>query len=451
MNGLAIKLMKTIKTVIFSAVIIAAVTRLSAQKSPINFESSGNGAAFTWTTFENDANPTLEIVANPNSAGMNVSSTVAKFTALKAGQPWAGFESKHGSDLGTFNLSASNCIVKLLVWKSVKSDVGIKFASASGASTGEIKVANTTTNAWEELIFDFSARIGESNDQIIIFPDFALNPVRGADNICYIDNIRFEGNGPALDVPTDAAPTPTASASDVISMFSKPYSNVAVNTWRTDWSLATLEDISVAGDDTKKYSSLNFVGVESIGTNAIDASGMTFFHVDAWTPNMTQFKIKWVDFGANNAYGGGDDTEHELTYSNPSQKTWNSYHIPLSDFAGLKSLTHLSQLIFSGAPTGDGVVYIDNVYFSRTSATDKAPIVKLSFALFPNPSNSIIVVNSDIPMNEIVFYSSTGVPVLTIKNVKSNQAIDITSLSSGIYQCVAKTGESLLVRQFSKQ
>jgi hypothetical protein len=60
-------------------------------------------------------------------------------------------------------------------------------------------------------------------------------------------------------------------------------------------------------------------------------------------------------------------------------------------------------------------------------------------------------VNSDIPMNEIVFYSSTGVAVLTIKNVKSNQAIDITSLSSGIYQCVAKTGESLLVRQFSKQ
>jgi hypothetical protein len=51
--------MKTIKTVIFSAVIIAAVTRLSAQKSPINVESSGNGAAFTWTTFENDANPTL--------------------------------------------------------------------------------------------------------------------------------------------------------------------------------------------------------------------------------------------------------------------------------------------------------------------------------------------------------------------------------------------------------
>jgi hypothetical protein len=187
--------MKILKRLFVSAVTIAAVTGLSAQKSPIDFETSGNGKTFTWTTFENGANPAVEIVANPSSSGLNVSATVAKFTAMKAGQPWAGFESKHGSDIGTFTLSASNCIVKMLVWKSVKSDVGIKFASASGASTGEIKVTNTTTGAWEELVFDFSKRIGESNDQIIIFPDFATAPARSSDNICYIDNIRFEGKG----------------------------------------------------------------------------------------------------------------------------------------------------------------------------------------------------------------------------------------------------------------
>jgi hypothetical protein len=187
--------MKILKPLIVSAVTIAAVTGLSAQKSPIDFETSGNGASFTWTTFENGANPSVEIVANPSSSGLNVSATVAKFTAMNAGQPWAGFESKHGSDIGTFTLSASNCIVKLHVWKSVKSDIGIKFASASSASSGEIKVANTTTGAWEELVFDFSARIGETNDQIIIFPDFAVTPARGSDNVCYVDNIRFEGKG----------------------------------------------------------------------------------------------------------------------------------------------------------------------------------------------------------------------------------------------------------------
>jgi len=201
--------MKILKPLIVSAVTIAVVTGLSAQKSPINFETSGNGAAFTWTTFENEANPAVEIVANPSSSGLNVSATVAKFTAKKAGQPWAGFESKHGSDIGTFTLSASNCVVKMLVWKSVKSDVGIKFASASSASTGEIKVANTTTGAWEELVFDFSKRIGESNDQIIIFPDFATTPARSSDNICYIDNIRFEGKGAATGNHANAKPVVT--------------------------------------------------------------------------------------------------------------------------------------------------------------------------------------------------------------------------------------------------
>lgn len=431
--------MKKLKIMIVSAAMIAAVTGLHAQKSPIDFETSGNGAAFTWTTFENDANLAVEIVSNPSSSGLNVSATVAKFTAMKAGQPWAGFESKHGADIGTFTLSASNCIVKILVWKSVKSDVGIKFASASGASTGEIKVANTTTGAWEELVFDFSARIGETNDQIILFPDFAVTPARSADNICYIDNIRFESAGPPLDMPTIAAPTPTAAAANVISMFSKPYTDVAVNTWRTDWSAGVLSDITIAGDATKKYSSLDFVGVEAKGVNAINASEMLFFHVDAWTPNMTQFRIKWVDFGADNTFGGGDDTEHEVSFSNPTQKAWNSYKIPMSDFTGLKSTSHLSQLIFSGTPTGSGVLYIDNVYFSKTAAAVSQASVKPVVTLYPNPSNKTVTLNCETMMDEIVIYSASGTLVKTLHNVKPNESIDISGLATGIYHISIKT------------
>ena len=66
-----------------------------------------------------------------------------------------------------------------MVYKSVISDVGIKFATDSNASSGEIKVANTKVNEWEELTFDFSGKIGEPSStgisQIIIFPDFNLS------------------------------------------------------------------------------------------------------------------------------------------------------------------------------------------------------------------------------------------------------------------------------------
>ena len=33
--------------------------------SPIDFESGGHGAGWTWTVFENDSNPPLEVVSNP--------------------------------------------------------------------------------------------------------------------------------------------------------------------------------------------------------------------------------------------------------------------------------------------------------------------------------------------------------------------------------------------------
>ena len=161
------------------------------QNIPVDFEQGGFGANWTWTTFENGTNPALEIIPNPDSSSINPSSTVAKFTALQAGEPWAGVESLHGADIGSFSLDLTNCTVKIMVWKSVISDVGIKFVDATNAAQPEIKVSNTLVNQWEELTFDFSSRIGVYplvKDQIVIFPDFNLGG-RSQDNIIYFDNV----------------------------------------------------------------------------------------------------------------------------------------------------------------------------------------------------------------------------------------------------------------------
>ena len=182
----------------------------------------------------------------------------------------------------------------------------------------------------------------------------------------YLDNIYFwKGPGGGGDTPTMAAPTPTQNAADVISMFSNAYTDVGVDTWKTDWSAADLEDIQVQGDDTKLYTNLDFVGIETTGGNLIDASSMTHFRVDIWTPNMTTFRIKLVDFGGDGAFGGGDDTEFELAFDNPTQGQWISYDIPLSDFTGLANTSSMAQLIFSGLPAGGGTLYVDNVYFYK--------------------------------------------------------------------------------------
>jgi hypothetical protein len=351
------------------------------QNAPITFETGANGNTWTWTTFENGSNPPAQVVANPSATGINTSATVLRMTTQTTGQPWAGVESSHGAGIGSFTLNASNAIVKIMVYKPVISDVGIKFATPSGGSTGELKVSNTLINQWEELTFNFSSKIGEVNDQIIIFMDFQQ---RTSNNICYVDNITFSA---APTDPTVAAPTPTKAANQVISMFSNAYTNVTVDTWRTSWSNATLTDLQIVGNDTKKYSALDFVGIETV-TNQINADTMQNFNIDVWTTNVTTLKIKLVDFGANAAFGGGDDKEHELTFS-PTLNQWNTYSIPLANFTNLTTRGHIAQLILVGQPTATGTIFIDNVYFSKS-----APVATVPTVAAPTPTKAAIDVKS---------------------------------------------------------
>jgi len=167
---------------------------LCAQNVPIDFETNGNGSSWTWTVFENTTNPPLLIIDNPDKSGINTSCKVAKFTALQTGNPWAGCESLHGSDLGAFMLDTNTSTINIMVWKSVISDVGIKLVTPSAAALPEIKIPNTLINQWELITFDFSSYIGQGPyatqmvDQVVIFPDFNLAG-RTSDNICYFDNV----------------------------------------------------------------------------------------------------------------------------------------------------------------------------------------------------------------------------------------------------------------------
>ena len=165
--------------------------------------------------------------------------------------------------------------------------------------------------------------------------------------------------------PQAAAPNPSCEESEVISMFSNSYNNVPVDTWLTTWSQASLQDVQIAGNDTKKYDNINFLGIETV-SNQLDISEMTYLNLDIWTPNMTTFRVKLVDFGPNGAFQGApnDDTEFEIIFDNPTQGEWVTLQIPIADFIGMNT-NNIAQLIFSGIPVGGGTVFVDNVYFSH--------------------------------------------------------------------------------------
>ena len=263
-------------------------------------------------------------------------------------------------------------------------------------SEHEVVINSPGLSSWNTHQIALSDMTGLSATSNISQIIFSALPTAGA--TLYVDNIYFyQTPEPA---PMTAAAAPTADAVDVISLFSNTYTDVTVDTWRTGWSNATLEDIQVAGDDVKKYSALDFVGIETVGANSIDASGMDYFTFDAWTPNATTYRVKLVDFGADNAFGGGDDTEHEIAFANPTQETWTNHTINLSDFTGLTGKSNISQIIFSALPTAGTTLYIDNVYFSRD------PVLNYTVSTIAD----VIMLDADLaPTNEDARYEVTGV------------------------------------------
>lgn len=251
------------------------------------------------------------------------------------------------------------------VWSSNFTEFKVKLVDfgANGVFGGgddvehEITIASPAQEEWVSLDIPLSDFTGLTTRAHIAQLIFVAAPSGSA--TVYVDNVFFYNELASLTTP---APTPTLPAANVISMFSGAYTNVPVNTWRTDWSSAVLEDINVAGNPTKKYSNLDFVGIEAT-TSPINATAMTHFHTDVWSSDFTNFRIKLVDFGANGIFGGGDDVEHEITIPAPAQNTWVSIDLPLSSFTGLTTRAHIAQLIYVGTPTGNTTVYVDNVYF----------------------------------------------------------------------------------------
>ncbi len=206
--------------------------------------------------------------------------------------------------------------------------------------------------------------------------------------------------------PSTPAPTPTVHPDSVLSLYSNVYTNHPNIVWNTHWQFSTAqtEEVKIAGDDVLLYTDLNFVGIEFVSP-LVDASDMTHFHMDIWTPDPTDppkaFNVKLVDFGANGVFGGGDDTEHELSFTaNTSPalatKQWVSIDVPLSEFAALTSTQHLAQMILSGdLPT----VYVDNVYFYKSTGGQNATEPTTPAPTPTYPAANVLSVFSDAYSN----------------------------------------------------
>jgi hypothetical protein len=409
---------------------LAGIFTASSQNAPIDFEAGGNGADWTWTVFENDTNPLLEIVANPDPSGINTSETVAKFTALQLGQPYAGVESMHGSDIGTFDLTASNALVNIMVYKTKISDVGIKYVTPSGGAQMELKVANTLVNQWELITIDFSDYIGLGEttglDQIVIFPDFIA---RDADDVIYFDNISFGPfeQGEIIELPVDFE----LDTDYGIIGFEGAESEVVSN---PDLSGANTSETVVKS--VKTEGSQFYAGTAMGLDTPIDFSESESISIKTWSPKANipvRLKLE--------AAGG---VFVELDTNTTLENQWETLTWDFSgQTAGIDFTTVVVFFEFVPDLPGDGsTYYYDDI--EVTQALSISDYESFSVSSFPNPVKNIWNVSSIDEISQINIYNILGENVATFSPYMNTYSLDMSHFNSGIYlmKIVSSKGET---------
>lgn len=178
-----------------------------------------------------------------------------------------------------------------------------------------------------------------------------------------------------IALPETAAPAPSHVPADVIAVFSDAYDTITVDRWSTDWDYADYQDLDIEGNTTKVYlyrgQAWNGAAIEFV-SDVVDATAMTYLHLDVWVPGTSVLRVKLVDFGADGAFDGtGDDadSESELQISQATNPPllpgqWVSYDIPLDVFTALAARGHLAQLFLS-ISSSENILFVDNIYLRR--------------------------------------------------------------------------------------
>ena len=277
-----------------------------------------------------------------------------------------------GTETSTQNASAME-YVHIDVWTA--NATVLKFSPINnGTGAAEFLVNVPLVNAgWSSVDLPKSAFVGMTWDSII---QVKFDGQAGVSpSTIYLDNIYFWKTAPLpLTAPNTNAPTPTQTASNVISVYSDAYTtNVATNYnpfWGQSGSVNTTYSPTGAGTNyAMAYTNFNYQGTE---TSTQNASSMEYLHIDVWTSNATVLKVSPI----NNGTGAG-----EFLVNVPLVNAgWSSVDLPKSAFVGM-TWDSVIQLKFDcQAGVSPSNIYLDNIYFWKTASlpltapTTNAPV-----------------------------------------------------------------------------
>jgi hypothetical protein len=284
--------------------------------------------------------------------------------------------------LGLNNLEATT-LVPLTVSFKAPENLVVEITNDLAIS----KQVNVTANADFGVTFDVyfgetgndtpvSANIGETASYIYQEAGtYSIRVVAKSAAIAMTEETQdFEAT--AIVQPVQSAPSPPfKNAGDVISIYTAAYDNVAGTNFNPDWGQSgqgsSYAEFDLNGDKMLQYINLSYQGI-GIG-ETIDVSGMEFLHLDIWTADVTKIETSLIN-GVD-----GDSTEKPV-WTDLTADQWTTVDIPLAEYTGQGlTIDQIFQLKFVGEPWAAGTVFIDNIYFWKTSTAPEASNFPLNF------------------------------------------------------------------------
>lgn len=476
------------KITLLIALMIISLGFAQQQTYNVSFEPGSFGSnTGTWASF--NGNLPAEVVTNPMANGVNNISTtkVLKLTTPKDAGCSAGSEIVHGT-LGVWELDAavpSNTSISFMVYKSTIGKIGFQFITKTNATSVNIinanAVSNTLINTWELITINFPAppaTLETDIDKIVFFTDWTCDVAnRGAESITYIDNITFGAkklsdpvvptcsdgiqNGdetgvdcggtcsPCITDPTVSAPIPTMPESEVLSVYSDTYTtNKVANFVFQDFTGGgpnTEVDIQSNGNKSAKLTNLSYYGpaFTAIDLSVEDSPGVpkyNYVHLDYYATTSSEIKFFIIDGNLGACCGDGREPRYTIKASGGDEVLvrgqWKSVFIPLSFF---KNNPSLAGLIWNGNPVsqlkfeGNGNLYYDNVYFSKSNTLGTSKFETSSVKMYPNPVKNTLTIEANSEIQRVSVFNILGQEVMKASPKSNIATLQTNELQKGVY------------------
>ncbi|WP_040249539.1 T9SS type A sorting domain-containing protein [Psychroserpens mesophilus] len=280
-------------------------------------------------------------------------------------------------------------------------------------------------------------------------PDCPACPPSCTDGIQNGNETGVDCGGP--DCPECPAPDPTVGPVNFGSTGNDMYiySELSGNANSSDFAGFNLVDFAggtqlsqpdLSGDTVLRVDNLDFFG-SGLGEVFNATSTYSFVHLNYYATSSTAFNFSLVDQSLSATICCGNPEEPFYRFGSGGDAPlvtgqWVSVFIPLSHFANFPALvngTWDGTDIIQTLVTGNGTVYLDNIFFSDSNTLGIDQFTTVSTKVFPNPTNSTWNVVSNQVISKIQLFDILGKAVITLEPNAAVTTIDAASIPKGMY------------------